>query len=133
MNRLYAPVAERAGHRCEYCHAPDSIFNFPFEVEHIVPTAHGGIDEESNLALARRAGNLFKADHLTGNAPTTRKPVRLFHPRKDRWEDHFEVDAESGAIRGLTHVGRATEARLQLNSLLQLEARRLWMRLRIFP
>jgi len=35
MNRHYAGVAERAGHRCEYCHAPEAIFNLPFEVEHI--------------------------------------------------------------------------------------------------
>ena len=39
MNPRYAPVAERAGHRCEYCRAPEAIFNFPFEVEHIVPTS----------------------------------------------------------------------------------------------
>ena len=53
MNPRYAAVAERAGHRCEYCHAPESIFNFPFEVEHIVPTAHGGVDDESNLIEER--------------------------------------------------------------------------------
>jgi hypothetical protein len=27
MNPLYFLVAERAYHRCEYCHAPESIFN----------------------------------------------------------------------------------------------------------
>ena len=37
MNPQYAEVARRAGHRCEYCHAPEVIFNFPFEVEHILP------------------------------------------------------------------------------------------------
>jgi hypothetical protein len=34
MNPLYARVAARAGDRCEYCHAPEAVFNFPFEVEH---------------------------------------------------------------------------------------------------
>ena len=48
MNRHYAGVAERAGHRCEYCHAPEAIFNLPFEVEHIVPTSRDGPDDESN-------------------------------------------------------------------------------------
>ena len=54
MNRHYAGVAERAGHRCEYYHAPEAVFNLPFEVEHIVPTSRDGPDEESNQALALR-------------------------------------------------------------------------------
>ena len=37
MNDWYPLVAERAGHRCEYCLAPEAVFNFPFEVEHIFP------------------------------------------------------------------------------------------------
>ena len=36
MSPRYALVAARAKHRCEYCHAPEAIFNFPFEVEHIL-------------------------------------------------------------------------------------------------
>ena len=36
MNPRYSAVAERAGHRCEYCGAPEVVFNFPFEVEHII-------------------------------------------------------------------------------------------------
>jgi 5-methylcytosine-specific restriction endonuclease McrA len=55
MNRRYADVAARAGHRCEYCHAPEAIFNFPFEVEHIIPPNDGGADETNNLALACRS------------------------------------------------------------------------------
>jgi hypothetical protein len=41
MNPQYAEVARRAGHRCEYCRAPEIIFNFPFEVEQIVGMAFG--------------------------------------------------------------------------------------------
>lgn len=33
MNLHYTLVGRRAGHRCEYCHAPEAVFNFPFEVE----------------------------------------------------------------------------------------------------
>jgi hypothetical protein len=36
MNPRHARVAARAAHRCEYCHAPEALFNFPFEVEHII-------------------------------------------------------------------------------------------------
>jgi hypothetical protein len=57
MNKNYGEVAERAGHRCEYCRAPEVIFNLPFEVEHIVPTPEERIDGQANLALACRSCN----------------------------------------------------------------------------
>jgi 5-methylcytosine-specific restriction endonuclease McrA len=112
MNPRYPLVAQRAGHRCEYCHAPEVIFNFPFEVEHIIPTSRQGADDESNLALACRSCNLLKSDHVSGTAETGAAVVRLFHPRQDRWEEHFGVDRENGAIQELTPVGGATVARL---------------------
>ena len=37
MNPFYTQVADRAEHRCEYCRAPELAFNFPFEVEHLIP------------------------------------------------------------------------------------------------
>lgn len=52
MNPRYPHVAERARHRCEYCLAPEAVFNFPFEVEHVIPAGRGGTDEEFNFALA---------------------------------------------------------------------------------
>src|SRR5262249_45421276 len=51
---LYPSIAGRAGHRCEYCRAPEAIFNFPFEVEHIIPVSRGGSDDPSNLAPSCR-------------------------------------------------------------------------------
>jgi 5-methylcytosine-specific restriction endonuclease McrA len=60
MNPFYTLVADRAAHLCEYCHAPELVFNFPFEVEHIVPRSLGGADAEFNLALACRSCNLRK-------------------------------------------------------------------------
>ena len=48
MNPRYAQVALRAGHRCESCRAPEVVFNFPFEVEHIIPVSRGGLDTEFN-------------------------------------------------------------------------------------
>ncbi len=133
MNRLYAVVAERAGHRCEYCHAPEAIFNLPFEVEHIVPTSRDGPDDESNLALACRACNLFKSDQQTGIDDTTQEVVRLFHPRLDRWDEHFRVESEEGSIQGLTPTGRVTVACLRMNRVVQREARRSWMKLNLYP
>ncbi len=133
MNARYPAVARRAGHRCEYCHAPEVIFNFPFEVEHVIPLSRHGADDDANLALACRACNLHKTDRLTGEDDVTHSETRLFHPRQDRWEDHFRVDAETAVIQGLTPVGRATITRLRINAPLQLEARRQWVRLGLFP
>lgn len=133
MNPRYPKTALRAGHLCEYCHAPEAVFNFPFEVEHIIPVSREGIDIESNWALACRSCNLRKLAHIDGIDPENQTVVRLFHPRKDRWEDHFQADAESGEIKGLTAVGRATVEQLNMNSEIQLLARRHWIHLDLFP
>lgn len=133
MNPSYQFVALRAAHRCEYCRAPEIIFNFPFEVEHIFPQARGGNNEEANLCLACRSCNLFKGNFITGFDDVTRMELRLFHPRQDQWDEHFQFDSETGEIRGMTSVGRATAARLRVNSLAQVEARLSWLRLGFFP
>lgn len=133
MNALYPSVARRAEYRCEYCRAPEVVFNATFEVEHVCPTSRGGSDDPENLALACRACNVHKGEALTATDPETGGEVPLFNPRTDRWADHFQYDHESGALNGLTAVGRATVARLDMNHPRQLAARQLWGRLRLFP
>ncbi len=133
MSRHYPLVAERAGHRCEYGRAPEAIFNLPFEVEHIVPTSRSGPDDESNLALACRACNLYKSDQTEGVDETTGESVPLLHPRRDVWDEHFRVNLKHGTIEGLTPVGRVTIACLRMNRDLQREARRAWMKLTLYP
>lgn len=132
MNPRYPAVAERAGHRYEYCRAPAAVFNFPFEVEHIIPPGAGGADAAANLALACRACNICKSNHLQCADPDSKELVGLFHPRRDRWDEHFRVD-EHGVILGFTPNARATVARLQMNSESQLVARCHWMRLGVYP
>jgi hypothetical protein len=132
VNPLYPLVAARAGHRCEYCRAPEAIFNFPFEVEHIMPISRGGTDEQDNLALACRACNLRKADFVTG-LDEDGNAGRLFDPRRDLWDSHFRFDSGSGEIIGVSSVGSGTVARLKMNGELHLVARLQWMRLGLFP
>lgn len=133
MNPRYAQVAQRAFHRCEYCQAPEAVFNFPFEVEHIVPPGRGGAADDFNLALSCRACNLYKSTHIEAVDPRTQASVQLFHPRRQRWEEHFAVEGGSGALLGLTPSGRATVERLQMNRPVQLAARKQWMRLKLYP
>jgi len=53
----------------------------------------------------------------------------LFDARRDRWDEHFTWDEAGVRILGLTAVGRATGAALNLNNDIILDARRNWMRL----
>lgn len=120
MNPHYPEASHRAAHCCEYCHAPEVVFNFPFEVEHVIPIYHKGTDDLSNQALACRSCNIHKANHLTGFDEVTQTEARLFNPRVDSWRDHFSIDEERAGILGRTEIGRATVARLQMNCEAQL-------------
>jgi hypothetical protein len=133
MNPLYKPVAERCGHRCEYCLASQDLFNFPFEVEHIVPRSDGGSDDLSNLALACHSCNRIKGAARVGRDDATAMIAPLFNPRADRWDEHFRIDFDRAEIVGLTPSGRATAARLDMNSPRQIMARAVWIELRLYP
>ncbi len=133
MNPSYETVANRADHRCEYCRAPEIIFNFPFEVDHVIPRSKLAADEVQNLALSCHACNLFKSDFEAAQDPETSVRVRLFDPRRDRWTDHFEVDTQTAKINGKTAIGRAAVERLRMNRPKQIESRKRWMLLDLFP
>ena len=133
MNPDYPAIAERAEHRCEYCQAPEIVFNFPFEVEHIIPISRQGANDAANLALACRCCNLRKGTRVSGTKPDRNTEVRFFHPREDQWSEHFHVSIESGKITGTTSVGNVTVEYLEMNSSTQVTARQLWIRLGLFP
>src|SRR5213593_3986390 len=117
-----ASVQERAGHRCEYCqlHQEDSPLAV-MHVEHIIPRIHGGTDDLDNLALACVDCNLHKGPNLVGIDPETERLTDLFHPRRHRWEDHFEW--RGIYLVGKTAIGRTTVRVLNMNSEDQLALR----------
>lgn len=129
----YAFVAERAGHRCEYCLAPEALFNAPFEVEHIVPLTRAGPTVARNLALACRSCNAHKGGATVGIDPQSRRTAPLFHPRREAWDDHFALETATGLIVGQTGTGRATVRRLAMNAPRALGARLIWMALHWYP
>lgn len=133
MNPAYGAIAERANHRCEYCQAPELVFNFPFEVEHVIPLARQGTNDATNLALACRSCNLRKGIRVRGSVQGSNQEVDFFHPRRDRWHEHFRIDLESAKIIGITAVGDVTVTYLEMNSSAQATARQLWIRLGLFP
>ncbi len=133
MNAFYPVVAERAEFRCEYCRAPERIFNFTFEVDHIHPRAKGGETTPSNLALSCESCNLFKSDMTHVYDDVEKQNIALFHPRRDLWKTHFLYEAESGEIIGKTTTGRVTLKQLRINSIYQIRARLQWHSINLFP
>ena len=58
---LRARIREQARDRCGYCLSPQHLVLGQLEIDHILPTAKGGTDDEENLWLACRLCNGFKA------------------------------------------------------------------------
>ena len=117
-----AAVRHRAEHCCEYCRRRqlDSPL-IPLQMEHIIPRKHGGQSNLENLALACSECNLHKGSNLSGIDPESNQLTPLFHPRRDRWDEHFTWNGLR--IVGLTAVGRTTIRVLELNSAARLRVR----------
>lgn len=92
-----------------------------FHIEHIISKKHGGDDDPSNLALACHHCNFHKGSNLTGIDPENGNITQLFHPRKDKWEEHFEL--REGMLIGLTPTGRATVRVLNMNAVERVQLR----------
>ena len=126
---LRQAVWQRAEERCEYCKLPQSAAPVTtFHIDHIVARQH--IDEDvadlGRLALACPRCNLHKGTNLASVDPKTGDMVRLFHPRKDRWPEHFEFNGPW--VVGKTAIGRATIRLLMMNSADRAQLRRLLIR-----
>ena len=123
--QVRAKVARRAGNRCEYCLIHENDAGFPHQVDHVVSRKHGGTSAFNNLAYACILCNRYKGSDVASINPKTGEAVRLFHPRQDRWTDHFRLDADF--IEPLTDAGSATVRLLRLNAAERLAERRLLM------
>lgn len=118
MPRKYIPkavrekVEERAGGYCEYCKFLRKQSPDPFVYEHIIPLVLGGTNDLENLAHACIGCNNLKHAFINPIDPETNEIVALFHPRKEKWSDHFTWSEDALRIIGLTATGRATIAKL---------------------
>lgn len=115
-------VRRRAARRCEYCLLAEDDAFFAHEADHIIAEKHGGGTAADNLAFACFDCNRFKGSDIASLDPQTGNLVALYHPRTDRWEEHFQI--ENGILRPLTAVARATERLLKLNFPVRVEIRR---------
>jgi hypothetical protein len=108
-------ITERAQGCCEYCRSQVRVAIQPFSVEHIKPRSRGGETSLDNLALACQGCNNHKYNKTEGRDPLSGEIVPLYHPRQQRWQDHFTWNEDFSLIIGLTPTGRVTVDTLQLN------------------
>jgi len=106
-------VRGRAAGCCEYCHFPESLSFLPFQVDHIIAEKHSGPTVESNLAWSCYYCNSFKGPNISGWDPDSDQIVRLFHPRRDTWNEHFFWLGPK--LVGRTAIGRVTILVLDIN------------------
>ncbi len=109
----WSAVAQRAGYRCEYCQLPEAYTTLPFQLDHVIATKHEGSTDATNLAYACLHCNSFKGPNLSGRDHEQGRTVRLFHPREDDWDDHFEW--EGPVLMPRTLIGKVSIAVLRIN------------------
>ena len=130
---LRAQIEARAEGHCEYCQAPQIVCGYRFHLDHIVPVAIGGSNEEANLALACASCNLAKSDRIAARDPISGEETLFFHPRRQHWKDHFCWEEDRQTLLGITATGRATLEGFDLNSELRQKARAFWFEAGLLP
>jgi len=105
-------VIERARRRCEYCLVREDNAGFPHQIDHIVSRKHGGSSGIGNLAYACVLCNRYKGADIA-SIDRSGRPVRLFDPRRDSWDEHFKPDGP--VIQPLMPTGEVTTRMLRLN------------------
>lgn len=132
MPRMRIPAGSRRRlsaefqNRCAYCRAPTIITGAQLVIDHIQPQASGAETVWENLCVACHSCNEFKSAQVRAVDPRRGKRVRLFHPRRQQWRDHFRWSEDGSEIIGVSSAGRATVAALKMNHPFIVEARRRW-------
>ena len=124
-------VAARAAGRCEYCRMHQSLQGATFHVEHVIPRSRGGRSTLANLAWACPRCNLQETNRTEFLDPATGTTTRLFDPRADVWEEHFRWNGFQ--LLGLSDIGRATIAALELNHTRRVRIRQVEELVGLFP
>ena len=106
-------VAERAEYLCEYCLIHEDDTYFGCQIEHIISLKHGGTSDADNLAYACVLCNRHKGSDV-GSVLNDEEFVRFYHPRRDRWAEHFRLDGY--ILQPLTSIGEATAKILLFNT-----------------
>lgn len=120
-------IFHKANYRCGYCLTSQYVIGPLLELEHLIPLALGGTNDESNLWGACPVCNGAKSDRITASDLETNQTASLFNPGRDAWTNHFSWQENGTIIHGLTPVGRATVSLLNMNHPDTVLARQLWV------
>lgn len=124
-------IQSRAFDACEYCLLNQEDAGFPHEIDHVISRKHGGLNDLENLAFACYLCNRYKGSDIASVHRPTGKLVRLFHPRQDRWAEHFHIAGP--VIESLTDIGQTTVDLLRFNVAARVVERRLLQSLGRYP
>jgi hypothetical protein len=124
-------VHSRALDRCEYCLLTVSDAGLPHEIDHVISRKHGGTSASENLAFACCLCNRYEGSDIASLHPATGEFVRLYDPRKDRWEDHFRISGP--VVEPLTAIGATTAQLMRLNVTDRVVERKLLQSLNRYP
>ncbi|TAG92830.1 MAG: HNH endonuclease [Oscillatoriales cyanobacterium] len=125
--QVKAIIRAQSQNRCGYCRSLQMYVLGILEIDHIIPKAVGGTDNEENLWLACSLCNNYKGIQTDALDVVTQTRVTLFNPRTQQWSEHFVWSEEGTEIRGVTDCGRATVTALQLNNNIAVTVRRQWV------
>jgi len=100
------------------------------QVDHIIAEKHGGLTDATNLALACIICNKYKGSDIASIDVESDDVVRLYHPRRDNWYEHFLLSAAK--ITPLTAIGRVTVNLLQFNRVERIAERELLIKAGLF-
>jgi hypothetical protein len=124
-------VRKRGRGLCEYCRLPETASPLKHVIDHVVARQHGGTASLKNLALCCGRCNQHKGPNISGVDPDTGRVTRLFHPRRDNWERHFQW--EGAVLTGITPVGRTTVLVLAVNQPFRVAGRQALIDAGAFP
>jgi hypothetical protein len=125
-------IRERASNCCEYCRVAQDDRLSKFQIDHVIPVKHGGSDDTNNLCLACLKCNGYKGPNVAALDPVTSEATKLYDPRHQQWNEHFEINADA-TLTGLSPEGRATILVLRINEEGRVKQRQMSMMLGEYP
>jgi hypothetical protein len=124
---LRSRLEDADNRHCAYCHTREEIAGQPMTVDHVIPESQDGPTEFENLCFCCRRCNEFKGSKTAATDPLTGEIEALFHPRREKWREHFTWDETGTVVIGLTKTGRATVTGLKMNDAIVVAARLRWV------
>jgi hypothetical protein len=132
--QLRREIIERAETCCEYCRISQKDQLFAFEIDHIIGEKHGGPTVSDNLCLSCPDCNAFKGSDIAPvDSENDEQLTALFNPRRQIWNEHFDLDVATRRIEPITPEGRVTAFLLRLNDPERMMDRALLMAIDRYP